>query len=704
MNGERSVIRGLTAAGVSWMLLVGAITLGMRVPREELLDDFDSDGKLDYSAFATLLAPLSAGFIAEMLGLADPPAALADGSKGQDAAAASKARTPVPMAGNASVATRTPPRMATAVSGSTRTPPRMAAAGPTDVEHPFTNDDVESAYPVPFLPFRGGTDTSDGTRRPSEPSDCFAAGGTAWYRYRPKRDVALFSDTFGTPRPTALGVYTRTDRGGFDLVGCDRNALGNAQVGFPAEAGTAYYFQVTSMARGGRTKFGLAAVGRTTVETIAPSGAPADGPAFDRADISADGRYVVFTSFARNLTPHPPNCGNYLYCGSVYLRDRLTHQTALISSNGTSGPPQMGDNDSNFSLFPAVSPGGRYVGFGMPPAPAKGGLGMNTGRPEAGQPGYSSYLYDRMTGRAELVSRNSTGEPARSPLTSNAGAPLLAGSMGPSVSADGRYAVFISDGENLPGSTLSHFNVYRRDLVTGKTRLVSTTPSGEPNHATNCAVTGRNVSGDGRYAVYWSTYGPGDGTLVYLWDARSGASRLVSKVLPGEDVRGSYCPSISLDGSRVGLVSRDPLVPEDTNGLPDVYVYEVATERIQRISVTSDGQQTHDPKYEGREHGHLGRSVNLSADGRFAVFDSSAPDLAPSAVGSTRHPPETTRVFVHDILTGATVLASVSSAGEPLGGDSHMPYISADGSAVVFMNTPVGGQERVMVHELSFFP
>ncbi|MGI8407115.1 MAG: hypothetical protein ACR2L3_01195 [Actinomycetota bacterium] len=150
-------------------------------------------------------------------------------------------------------------------------------------------------------------------------------------------------------------------------------------------------------------------------------------------------------------------------------------------------------------------------------------------------------------------------------------------------------------------------------------------------------------------------------------------------------------------------MSRDPLVPEDTNGTPDVYVYEVKTGRIQRISVTSAGKQTHDPNYTGREYGFLKRSVNLSADGRFAVFDSSSPDLAPSAVGSTRHPPETTRVFVHDILTGATVLVSVSSTGEPLGGDSHMPYISADGSAVVFMHTPLSGVKRVMVHELPFF-
>jgi Tol biopolymer transport system component len=665
------------AAGLSWMLLVGAITLGMMVPRQELLSDFDSDGELDYSAHALGFAPLSGAFISEILGLEGPRGAVADASaegrdEGLDAAAAS-------------AGTSTPAEMA-------------AAAAPTDVEHPFTNDDVEDAYTVPNLPFRGRTDTSEGTRSSDEPVDCFPTGGTAWYRYRPTTDVALFSDTFGTSRATALGIYSRTASGGLELIGCDKNALGNAQVGFPAKAGTAYYFQVTSMVRGGPTIFELAAVGRTTVESLAPSGAPADGAAFDRADISSDGRYVVFTSLARNLTSPPPDCGT-VYCRSVYLRDRVTRETDLISSHSTPGPQQGEEAYPEYSsLFPALSPDGRYVGFAAPPARLQGDREESSGWPFDN----NSYLYDRVTERVKLVSRNSRGEPARRVPTNAMNTLHVAGALGPSVSAGGRYVVFNSDGQNMPGqSDPSHFNVYRRDLVTGKTRLVSTTPSGDPNHSYNCAATGRNVSGDGRYVVFYSTYGPGAGELVYLWDARTGRSRLVTKVPLGHTVRGSYCPSISRDGSRVALVSKDPLVPEDTNNTPDVYAYEVATGRIQRISVTSAGKQTHDPNYDGREYGFLKRSVNLSADGRFAVFDSSAPDLAPSTVGSTRHPPETTRVFVHDILTGATVLVSVSSTGEPLGGDSHMPYISADGSAVVFMNTPLSGQERVMVHELS---
>jgi hypothetical protein len=153
------------------------------------------------------------------------------------------------------------------------------------------------------------------------------------------------------------------------------------------------------------------------------------------------------------------------------------------------------------------------------------------------------------------------------------------------------------------------------------------------------------------------------------------------------------------------------LVPEDSNETPDVYAYEVATERLQRVSVTSAGEQTTDANYAGTEGSAvLPRSVSLSADGRYVAFDSAAPDLMPSWVGSTRRAdsgtPGPIQVYVHDMVTGATVLASVSSIGEPLVGNSVVPYISPDGSVVSFLNSGLWTtansvtQLDVLVHEL----
>jgi hypothetical protein len=103
--------------------------------------------------------------------------------------------------------------------------------------------------------------------------------------------------------------------------------------------------------------------------------------------------------------------------------------------------------------------------------------------------------------------------------------------------------------------------------------------------------------------------------------------------------------------------------------------------------------------------------VTLSGDGRYAAFDSTAADLAPRPAGAPQSTEGSLGVYVHDLVTGSTALASVSSAGPALTGDNGMPYISADGTAVAFMSTalspppdPVPTQsaprEDVMVHVL----
>src|SRR5687768_11812081 len=120
----------------------------MRVPGQELLHDFDADGTLDYSPYATSFASLSVGFISQMLGL-DPPAVVADGpDKGLDDA---------PDAAVASGVGAEPAE----ILGAAPRPPARTGPAPTDVEHPFTNDDVDNAYRVSSLPFRARTDTSN---------------------------------------------------------------------------------------------------------------------------------------------------------------------------------------------------------------------------------------------------------------------------------------------------------------------------------------------------------------------------------------------------------------------------------------------------------------------------------------------------------------------------------------------------------------
>ena len=669
-------------------LLAAAVSLGLQWPGMSRHAGPDDVASLDYSVSGHAFEALSDAYVRTVLGIGDR-----DDSK--DA--------PGENAGTTSIASDQP-----------------ALHTPTDVSHPFTNDRFEDAYAIPSLPFRAQSDTTGATRERSEPAQCLPAGGTVWYRYQALADVGLFANTFGTGRAATIGVFRGTSMRDLTVVGCDTNILGNAQIGFRAAKDATYYFQVTSPPRGGPTVLALAAVGATTIETVSPSGERADvatDASNNRGDLSADGRWLAFLSTARNLTPTPPECGSAPTCGSLYLRDRMTGTTTLVATAAAA----ESEGSGLYIFHPTMSPDGRYVGFTHWSVPGVPGF---RGAEDAPAPAMNAYLYDRITRRFELVSRNSSGEPARGQPGRDGGTTGVAlpaashGALAPSFSADGRYVTFMSDGANLGGHVeYGHaYNVYRRDRVTGVTRLVSVDSKGKPMVANSFACTGRNLSGDGRYAFFSSTFGTGQDNVhirhLYLWDATTGRTRLVTRLPKGEQTLGSYCPAISLDGSRTAFVSRDALIPEDTNGTPDVYAYDVATERLRRVSVTSAGEQTTDANYASTEESDtLPRAVSLSADGRYIAFDSAAPDLVPSWIGSSRRTtvgvPGPIQVYVHDVVTGATVLASVSSIGEPLAGNSVVPYLSADGRSVAFLNSSQWttrnsvAQLDVMVHRLS---
>jgi Tol biopolymer transport system component len=73
-------------------------------------------------------------------------------------------------------------------------------------------------------------------------------------------------------------------------------------------------------------------------------------------------------------------------------------------------------------------------------------------------------------------------------------------------------------------------------------------------------------------------------------------------------------------------------------------------------------------------------SIELSGDGRWVAFESSSTNLVPGDVNGARD------VFVHDLWTGSTELASVASDGSQANGVSIVQDISADGRYVLFIS------------------
>src|SRR5688572_22996942 len=91
--------------------------------------------------------------------------------------------------------------------------------------------------------------------------------------------------------------------------------------------------------------------GRATVASVGWDGSEANHNSFDPV-ISADGRYVAFASEATNLVPGDTNGFN-----DIFVRDLLEGTTTRVSVSST------GEQSNSVSHGPAISLNGRYVTF-----------------------------------------------------------------------------------------------------------------------------------------------------------------------------------------------------------------------------------------------------------------------------------------------------------------------------------------------------
>ena len=193
-----------------------------------------------------------------------------------------------------------------------------------------------------------------------------------------------------------------------------------------------------------------------------------------------------------------------------------------------------------------------------------------------------------------------------------------------------------------------------------------------------------SISADGRYVAFESlaynlvpgdTNGVGD---VFVHDRLTGTTERVSVSSEGTQGNGrSKCPSISADGRYVAFESfASDLVPDDTNGVNDVFVRDLQNGTTERVSIAWNGAEADGesgPTTAGSSGGRM-----FSADGRFIVFWSLATNLVP---GDTNGEAD---AFLLDRQSGALELVSVDSNGMQGNGDSLADSISPDGRYVVF--------------------
>ena len=345
--------------------------------------------------------------------------------------------------------------------------------------------------------------------------------------------------------------------------------------------------------------------GETTRVSVDSAGAQANGDSFEPA-VSADGRFVAFSSAATNLVAGDTNDAN-----DVFVRDRQANTTSRVSL-GPAGANANGGSDA-----PSISADGRLVVF------TSAATNLVTGDTNNQR---DVFVFDRQTAITTRVSLNTFGEE-----------PNL-DSFTPEISADGRFVAFTTFASNLVGFDDNEgSDVFVRDLETDTTTRVSEYTGGFQIDGDSLRPA---ISADGRYVAFdsdaWNlVWGDtNDAFDVFLIDRSNGAVTRVSVDDAGlQSDGGSFRPSLSADGRYVAYYSdASNLVAGDTNGASDVMLFDRLSGATKRVSVANGGSEAN------------GSSLRpaLSANGRLVVFESDASNLVS---GDSN---QFTDVFAHD--------------------------------------------------------
>lgn len=447
------------------------------------------------------------------------------------------------------------------------------------------------------------------------------------------------------------------------------------------------------------------------ITTLASSWTPAAGSTASPSDepsISADGRFVAFTSSATTIVP--VGAGNGL--AHVYELNRTTNTIQLISAatilvggrpdqlprNSQAGEPSVNSDGSVIAYVvtlppvvgAAVVPGGSFVvvhdnlaGTDIELAPGSRPSVSANGQLVAFETTATLDQAHDTNGLADVyVVNRSTHATQLASVAANGRAPGEA-SGAPSLSGNGRWVAFTSAGRLLSADHDPASDIYVRDLASSTTSLVSV-HGGPDTGASGGTFGGPSISANGRYVAFSSRATTlvggapaGGGSLadLYVRDLSAKKTVRLSRASAGGAADGaSTVPGISADGRTIAFSSTaSDLVPGDTNHGADVFLVDRASDRITRASITSSDQQATPAS---------GAAV-LSGDGSVVAFQSTAQDLAPGAHGGLD-------VYVRQRLPQAAVSPpALAFAARPAGSTSPAQPVTVRsvGAAALVVST-----------------
>jgi Tol biopolymer transport system component len=267
--------------------------------------------------------------------------------------------------------------------------------------------------------------------------------------------------------------------------------------------------------------------GITRRVSVASHGGQADGPS-SNASVSGDGRYVTFASTSSNLVGHQATAAE-----EVYVHDTASNLTNVISVS-SSGRRQNAAVASPFTQVSSISGDGRYVAFDSDATNlTRGGSNEHT----------NVYVRDRTLRRTALVSVSSTGGEGDND------------SFSPAISPDGHFVIFDSLADDLAPDAAAGSNVYLRDLGQSETTTVDVTADSRARDPElgSSLLQQPVVAANGQFAVFES----GADNLVS--SASNGVENLYVRALAApQTIAATLPPAVSSSRPAVVFHADDP--------------------------------------------------------------------------------------------------------------------------------------------------
>jgi WD40 repeat protein len=433
------------------------------------------------------------------------------------------------------------------------------------------------------------------------------------------------------------------------------------------------------------------AQGTTTLASVADDESLPNADSFDPS-ISDAGDRVAFTSDATNLVTGDDNGHD-----DVFVRSLQGGTTELVSKQSNAAGGKIGNG---FASSPVISGNGEVVAF------QSSSTNLDGRDPQSDTDVYKHDFSSNTTTLVDTTPTTKLSDGGVNPTIDDHGDAIAFASNGPissgvnvelaeggtvSVVHNGRPGDFFQDGDPSISGDGAHV-VYRsgadeigvdapgipalamRDLPGSTVKAVSTPASGPFDNIGGQSET-PVVSADGRFVAF-ATAAPAFGVppdsiqQVVVRDMATGAVNLVSR----EDGPGgaplagaSDDPSISADGTDVAFRQTRP------DGLELVWVRDLTTGRTVLAS-RADGAS-------GDTANGDSFNPSIDANGGRVAFESVATNLSPADTKTDND------VYVRDLGTNQTILASVGVNGQKGNEESRVPSLSGDGHHVAFFSS-----------------